>query len=108
MNRKPLPQQFKAGNPGKPAGAVNKSFARKAISELLSKKGSWDRFEKELFALKGRAFVENYIRMWEFATPKFSAVNVGLSALSEQDLELVIEHLKERGRTIDIDSNPNE
>lgn len=91
--------QFKKGNKGRPKGATNKSLTRSQIISILSKPENWARFEKELFTMKGRAFVENFIKLWEFDTPKYSAINFSLSNMSESDLQLLIEKLKEQNES---------
>lgn len=88
--------QFKKGNTGRPKGATNKSLTRARIVSILSKPETWTKFEKELMAMKGRGFVEAFIKMWEFDTPKYSAINFSLSNMSDSDLEFLIQKLKEQ------------
>lgn len=88
--------QFKKGNTGRPRGATNKSLTRARIVTILSKPETWARFEKELMAMKGRGFVEAFIKMWEFDTPKYSAINFSLSNMSDSDLQFLIDKLKEQ------------
>lgn len=88
--------QFKKGQGGRPKGATNRSITRARITQILSKPDNWDRFEKELFSMKGRAFVENYLKLLEFDTPRYQAISFSLSNMSEQDLEFLIAKLKEQ------------
>jgi hypothetical protein len=88
--------QFKKGNQGRPKGATNKSITRSRIVSILSKPEHWQRFETELLSLKGRAFVENFIKLFDFDTPKYQAINFSLSNMSEQDLEFLISHIKQQ------------
>lgn len=87
---------FQKGNTGRPKGSTNRSLTRGRIISILAKEDNWKKFETELFKMKGRAFVENFIKLWEFDTPKYSAISFSLSNMSEQDLELLIEKLKEQ------------
>jgi hypothetical protein len=86
--------QFKTGNPGKPKGATNRSLTRSRIIQILAKPDSWERFEKELFSLKGRHFVESFIKLLEFDTPRYSAISMSLSNLPESDLQYILDHIK--------------
>ena len=88
--------QFKPGNSGRKKGATNRSLTRSKIISILSKPENWERFETELFAMKGRAFVENFIKMWEYDSPKYSAINFSLSNMSQQDLTFLIDKIKEQ------------
>lgn len=88
--------QFKKGNTGRPKGSTNKSLTRARIVTILSKSETWERFETELLALKGRAFVENFIKLWEFDTPRYSSINFSLQNMSESDLEFLIQKIKDQ------------
>lgn len=86
--------KFKTGNPGRRPGSKNKSLTRGRIIAILSKEENWQRFEKELQAMKGRAYCEAFMRMWEFDTPKWSAISFSLSNMSEPDLQFLIDKIK--------------
>jgi len=86
--------KFGQGNPGKPKGAKNKSMTRLRIAELIE--DSWPKFLKELSTLRGKAYVEAITKLLPFHMPTYSAVNFNLRNMSEDDLQYLIEKLKEQ------------
>lgn len=56
---------------------------------------NWGTFEIQLKALKGRAFVENFLKLMPYITPAYSSINFSLKNMSDEDLEYMIEKLKE-------------
>jgi len=45
-------------------------------------------------SLTGRAYVENFIRLLPFVMPAYQSIS--LSTLSEQDLEFLVNHIKQQ------------
>jgi hypothetical protein len=86
--------QFTHGNPGKPKGAQNKIITRTRLGGLIE--NNWQKFETELKSLKGRAYVEAFTKLLPFHMPSYSAINFGLKNLGDDDLEYLLEKLKEQ------------
>lgn len=89
--------QFKPGNPGRRAGSKNKSIARMKLSEFVDNK--WTKFETEMNGLKGRAYVENFIKLLPYIMPQYSAINFSLRNMSEDDLQFLIIKLREENES---------
>lgn len=85
--------KFKPGNKGRPAGSKNKNVVRSRLSDYVGRK--WDNFEAQMDTLKGRAYVENFIRLLPFVMPAYQSINFSLSNMSEDDLRFLIEKLKQ-------------
>ena len=47
-------------------------------------------------SLTGRAYVENFIRLLPFVIPAYQSISLSLSTLSEQDLEFLVNHIKQQ------------
>lgn len=88
--------KFQAGNPGRPRGSRNKRPTRERIQKILSDPVAWQKFEDELFSLKGRAFTESFTRLFEFTTPRYQAQSLSLSSLPESDLRFLLEKIKQQ------------
>ena len=86
--------KFKKGNPGKPKGTQNKVITRTRIAGLIET--NWQKFETELKSLKGKAYVEAFTKLLPFHMPTYSAINFSLRNLGEDDLQYLIEKLKEQ------------
>ena len=83
---------------GKPPGAVNKLSrdTRQTITEFLQT--SWPEVEKEFYKLSGRDKVNFYKDLLPFVLPRMQAVTMDLEldALSEKELDYIIEKLMTR------------
>lgn len=93
--------KFEKGNPGRTKGVKNKSIARSKLADYVDTK--WSKFESEMDTLKGRAFIENFIRVLPFVMPQYSAISFSLRSMSEDDLKFLIEKLKEQNNENDTD-----
>lgn len=87
---------FQNGNSGRPKGSRNKSLTRGKISEILNDESTWTKFKTELKKLRGRAYCDTLVKLFEYDTPRFASINFSLSNMSEDDLSFLIEKLKEQ------------
>jgi hypothetical protein len=87
---------FKPGNGGRPKGSKNKSITRSRIAAILNDENTWTKFATELKKLRGRAYCDTLVKLFEYDTPRFSSINFSLSNMSEQDLEFLVSHLKQQ------------
>ena len=76
--------QFKAGNPGKPKGAVAKVTAdvRETIKAALSGV-SGDDLSSRLRQLEPKDFIDAYTKLAEFVTPKLARTQLAAEAENE-------------------------
>lgn len=87
---------FQPGNSGRPKGSKNKSLTRTKIAEILNDAATWARFTTELKKLRGRAYCDTLVKLFEYDTPRFSSINFSLSNMSEQDLEFLVSHIRQQ------------
>lgn len=85
--------KFKPGNTGRPKGAKNRALCRARIETYIE--SNWDKFQKELNSLKGRAYVENFLKMLPYVTPAYQSISFSLRNMSDDDLKYLIEKIKE-------------
>lgn len=80
---------------GRRPGSVNKLTAgiREPLKLFLENK--WPDMEKKFSKLSPKDQWLLYEKLLSYAVPRYSHVNMALSQMSEQDLELIIGHLKE-------------
>jgi hypothetical protein len=86
--------KFKPGNKGRPPGSKNKNAVRSKLSDYVGSK--WPTFETQMNSLKGRAYVENFIRLLPFVMPSYQSISMSLSNLPEADIEFLIDHIKQQ------------
>ncbi len=85
--------KFQKHNKGRPPGSKNKNVVRSRLSDYVGNK--WDRFEKQMNGLTGRAYVENFIKLLPFVMPAYQSISMSLSNLPESDLEYLVNHLRQ-------------
>lgn len=85
--------KFQPGNKGRPPGSKNRNAVRSRLSDYVGSK--WFHFEEQMDTLKGKVYVENFIKLLPFVMPSYQAINFSLRNMSEDDLKYLIEKLKE-------------
>lgn len=87
-----MPKGRKFG--GRKAGTPNKVTAstREALKQFLDNQRP--EVEKAFKKLSPKEKVYAYTRLLPFITPQYSAVNFGLKNMSEDDLQVIVDHLK--------------
>lgn len=88
---------FAPGNPGRPKGSQNKYATREHLRKILEDPAAWEKYSRELMSLKGRAFTDQFSRLWEYDTPKFQSMHLSLANMPEADLRFLLTKLKEHG-----------
>ena len=84
--------KFQKGNPGKPKGAKSRSTTRAELGKWID--DNFARFQQEMQRVKGARFCELYIKSLEFVMPRYASVAMSLNQMSEQDLEFLINHIR--------------
>lgn len=87
-----MPKGKKFG--GRKAGTPNKVTAstRDALKRFIDSQQS--EVERAFKKLQPKDKVFAYARLLPFVTPQYSAINFSLKNMSEEDLQFIIEHLK--------------
>lgn len=88
--------QFKTGNPGRKRGSPNKVTAtvREALKSFIEDQRP--EFEKAFAKLKPKEKVQAYTRLLPFVTPAYQAINFSLNQMTEDDLKIIIDQLKQQ------------
>lgn len=88
--------KFQKGNSGRPKGSRNKSLTRGKIAEILNDESTWLKFKVELKKLRGRAYCDTLVKLFEYDTPRYASVNFSLSNMSEHDLDFLMTKIREQ------------
>lgn len=92
-----MPKGKKYG--GRKAGTPNRTTAqmRQLLSEFTQKK--WPEVQRAFSKLSAKEKVIAYTRLLKFTMPEYSNINFSLNQFSENDLEMLLNHLKENEQT---------
>lgn len=84
---------------GRKPGSVNRvtGSMRKLLDELI--RGQWYTVQNDLKSLKPKDRLFIISKLLKFTTPEFSSVNMNLNAMSDDELQRIVEHIRETEST---------